>query len=44
MIYPALMLALNAGMQNAEIRGLRRNEVDLKKQFLTVGPKQTGSR
>jgi integrase len=36
-IYPALMLALNTGMRNAEIRQLRWNEVDLKKQFLTVG-------
>ena len=40
-IYPALMLALNAGMRNAEIRHLRWNQVDLKKQFLTVGRSKT---
>ena len=40
-IYPALMLALNAGMRNAEIRHLRWSQVDLKKQFLTVGKSKT---
>ncbi len=40
-IYPALMLALNAGMRNAEIRHLRWNQVDLKKEFLTVGRSKT---
>lgn len=41
MIYPALMLALNAGLRNAEIRGLRWRQVDLEKQFLTVGRSKT---
>ena len=40
-IYPALMLALNAGMRNGEIRHLRWSQVDLKKQFLTVGKSKT---
>jgi integrase len=40
-IYPALMLALNAGLRNGEIRQLRWNQVDLKKQFLTVGKSKT---
>ncbi len=40
-IYPALMLALNAGMRNAEIRNLRWGQIDLKKQFLTVGKSKT---
>ena len=40
-IYPALMLALNAGLRNGEIRHLRWNQVDLKKQFLTVGRSKT---
>ncbi len=40
-IYPALMLALNAGMRNGEIRHLRWNQVDLKKEFLTVGRSKT---
>jgi integrase len=40
-IYPALMLALNAGMRNSEIRHLRWNQVDLKKEFLTVGRSKT---
>jgi integrase len=40
-IYPVLMLALNAGMRNGEIRHLRWNQVDLKKQFLTVGKSKT---
>lgn len=35
------MLALNAGMRNGEIRHLRWNHVDLKKQFLTVGKSKT---
>jgi len=35
------MLALNAGMRNGEIRQLRWNQVDLKKQFLTVGKSKT---
>jgi integrase len=40
-MYPALMLALNAGMRNSEIRHLRWNHVDLNKQFLTVGKSKT---
>ncbi len=41
MIYPALMLALNAGMRDAEIRGLQWGRVDLSKAFLTVGDSKT---
>ena len=40
-IYPALMLALNAGMRDAEIRGLQWGQVDLSKAFLTVGDSKT---
>jgi integrase len=40
-IYPALMLALHAGMRDAEIRGLRWYRVDLSKAFLTVGDSKT---
>jgi integrase len=40
-IYPALMLALNAGMRDAEIRGLQWGRVDLSKAFLTVGDSKT---
>jgi integrase len=36
-IYPALMLALNAGMRDAELRELQWGRVDLSKAFLTVG-------
>lgn len=36
-IYPALMLGLNAGLRNDEIRALRWNQIDLERQFLTVG-------
>ena len=36
-IYPALMLAFNAGMRSGKIRNLRWNRVDLKRQFLVVG-------
>lgn len=39
-IYPALMLTLNAGMRDAEIRGLQRGRVDPSKAFLTVGESQ----
>ena len=35
-IYPALMLALNAGMRNGKIRNLKRDQVDFKRQFLNV--------
>lgn len=40
-IYPALMLALNAGMRDAEIRGLQWRRLDLAKAFLTVGESKT---
>jgi integrase len=40
-IYPALMLALNTGMRDAEIRGLQWGRVDLSKAFLTVGESKT---
>jgi integrase len=40
-IYPALMLALNAGMRDAEIRQLQWGRVDLSKAFLTVGDSKT---
>ncbi len=36
-IYPALMLALNAGQRDAEIRGLQWGRLDLSRAFLTVG-------
>ncbi len=34
---PALMLALNAGMRDAEIRHLSWSRIDLDRKFLTVG-------
>lgn len=40
-IYPALMLALNAGMRDAEIRTLTWGRVDLAKAYLTVGESKT---
>jgi integrase len=40
-IYSALMLAFNAGMRSGEIRNLRWNQVDLKRQFLIVGKSKT---
>jgi len=40
-IYPALMLALNAGMRDAEIRGLQWLRLDLSKAYLTVGDSKT---
>jgi integrase len=40
-IYPALMLALNAGMRDSEIRGLQWGRVNLAKAFLTVGESKT---
>jgi integrase len=40
-IYPALMLALNAGMRDAEIRGLQWERMDLEKAYLTVGDSKT---
>ncbi|HXJ44922.1 MAG TPA: site-specific integrase [Bryobacteraceae bacterium] len=40
-IYPTLMLALNAGMRDAEIRGLQWDRMDLTKAILTVGESKT---
>ncbi len=40
-IYPALMLALNAGMRSSEIRGLQWTRMDLTKAVLTVGKSKT---
>jgi integrase len=42
-IFPFLMLALNAGMRNAEIRNLRWRQIDLDKRFLTVGRSKTAA-
>jgi integrase len=39
--FPALSLALNAGMRDAEIRGLQWGRVDLVKPVLTVGESKT---
>ncbi len=40
-MYPALMLALHAGMRDAEIRGLQWERVDLQDAVLTVGDSKT---
>jgi integrase len=40
-IYPALMLALNTGERDAEIRNLQWDRVDLAKAILTVGDSKT---
>jgi len=40
-ICPALMLGLNAGMRDAEIRGLQWGRVDFVKAILTVGDSKT---
>ena len=40
-IYPALMLALNAGLRDAEIRGLQWKRMDLLKAYLIVGESKT---
>jgi integrase len=40
-IYPALMLALNTGMRDAEIRGLQWDRMDLSSEILTVGESKT---
>jgi integrase len=40
-IYPALMLALHAGMRDAEIRELRWAQIDLHKGIVTVGESKT---
>jgi integrase len=40
-IYPALMLALHAGMRDAEIRGLTWARLDLQRAIVTVGEAKT---
>ncbi len=40
-IYPALMLALNAGMRDAEIKNLTWAQIDLASKFLVVGNSKT---
>jgi integrase len=40
-IHPALMLALHAGMRDAEMRGLQWARLDLHKAILTVGDSKT---
>ena len=40
-IYPALMLAIHAGMRDGEIRGLQWGRVDLAKAVVTVGESKT---
>jgi integrase len=40
-IYPALMLALHAGMRDAEIRGLQWDRLDLHRAIATVGEAKT---
>ena len=40
-IYPALMLALNAGIRDGEIRGLQWERADLARAILTVGESKT---
>jgi integrase len=40
-IYPALMLALNTGERDSEIRGLQWERVDLAKAIVTVGDSKT---
>jgi integrase len=40
-IYPALMLALHAGMRDAEIKEIRWQQIDLTRRILTVGDSKT---
>lgn len=40
-IYPALVLALNCGMRDAETKNLTWSQIDLDKQILTVGRSKT---
>lgn len=40
-IYPALVLALNCGMRDSEIKSLRWNQIDWEKKILTVGQSKT---
>jgi integrase len=40
-IYPAIMLALNAGIRDAALKQLTWAQVDLKNGYLTVGKSKT---
>jgi len=40
-IYPAIMLALNAGIRDAELKSLTWAQVDIAKGYLTVGKSKT---
>jgi integrase len=42
-IYPALVVALNCGMRDSEIRLLTWDQVDFEKRFLTVGKSKTAA-
>jgi integrase len=42
-IYPALVLALNCGMRDAEIRNLTWSQISFEKRFLTVGKAKTAA-
>ena len=42
-IYPALMLALHAGMRDAELKGLQWGRVDLQNAIVTVGESKTAA-
>jgi integrase len=42
-IYPALVLALNCGMRDAEIRNLTWGQISFEKRFLTVGKAKTAA-
>lgn len=42
-IYPALVLALNAGMRDSELRGLQWSRVDLERAIVTVGDSKTAA-
>jgi integrase len=43
LIFPALMLALHAGLRDAEIRTLQWGRVDLAREFLIVGDSKTAA-
>jgi len=40
-IFPAIMLALNAGIRDAELKQLTWNQINLKRGYLTVGKSKT---
>jgi integrase len=42
-IYPALVVALNCGMRDSEIRLLTWDQIDFEKRFLTVGKSKTAA-